>query len=246
MEEIRSFFFDFCAGKISVPAFIEHCEAHPEVLDFLTAAVAKNDGICKNGVRIETIIYGDKINDEGVVQKNCVIERIPFDARLSFEILKNFDCETTYKHYNIYQEFRWAVRCAFRGQEREIGRNERLSNEYLCKYNFTYYACPSYIGGGTAVDALLKEIEKSIPEDLSRTKRVKLFKNRIKETFHIDSNKYPRWIQSPEWPLGEDGVPMKFISQKRGKGKEYDTMLYTEFLFEDVKTGEKKTVAQFT
>ena len=73
-----------------------------------------------------------------------------------------------------------------------------------------------------------------------------LMSNIIKELFHIESNKYPRWIQSPEWPIGENGVPMRFVSQKRKKGKEYETILYTEFLFEDVKTGEQRVVEQFT
>ena len=58
--------------------------------------------------------------------------------------------------------------------------------------------------------------------------------------------KYPRWIQDPEWPVGEEGMPMKFVSQKRKKGNAYNTMLYTEYLFEDVKTGKQRTIEQFT
>ena len=46
--------------------------------------------------------------------------------------------------------------------------------------------------------------------------------------------------------MGEDGIPMMFISPKMKKGKSYDTMLFTEFLFEDVKTGKQRIVEQFT
>ena len=62
-------------------------------------------------------------------------------------------------------------------------------------------------------------------------------------TFELttDYGKYPDPI-----PVGEDGVPMKFISQKAKKGKAYQTMLHTEFLFEDVKTGEQRIIEQFT
>ncbi|MBO7763077.1 MAG: hypothetical protein J6T24_09795 [Clostridia bacterium] len=68
----------------------------------------------------------------------------------------------------------------------------------------------------------------------------------LKSLFHIESNKYPHWIQEAEWPMGEDGIPMKFISQKRRKGKHYETLLFTEFLFEDIKTGKQRIVEQFT
>ena len=64
--------------------------------------------------------------------------------------------------------------------------------------------------------------------------------------FHIEKNKYPRWVQSAEWPLGQNNKPMKFVEQKRKKGKSYEMMMYTEFWFEDVETGEKRAVEQFT
>lgn len=73
-----------------------------------------------------------------------------------------------------------------------------------------------------------------------------VYKEQLRNLFHIEPHKYPRWIQEAEWPMGEDGIPMKFISQKGKKGKFYDTMLYTEFLFEDVKTGKQRIIEQFT
>jgi hypothetical protein len=36
------------------------------------------------------------------------------------------------------------------------------------------------------------------------------------------------------------------VDQKRKKGKSYEMMMYTEFWFEDVETGEQRVVEQFT
>jgi hypothetical protein len=43
-----------------------------------------------------------------------------------------------------------------------------------------------------------------------------------------------------------NGKPMRFVEQKRKKGKEYANMLYTQFFFEDVDTGETHVIDQFT
>lgn len=67
-----------------------------------------------------------------------------------------------------------------------------------------------------------------------------------KKEFHIEGMKYPRWIQGGEWPVSKSGKPVRFIEQKRKKGKEYSTMLYTQFFFEDVETGEIRVIDQFT
>jgi hypothetical protein len=79
-----------------------------------------------------------------------------------------------------------------------------------------------------------------------KNKRIKEVKSRIKEAFHVSGIIYPRWVQEAEWPLSASGKPMKFVGQKRKKGKEYEGMLYTLFYFEDVDTGEERVVEQFT
>ena len=113
------------------------------------------------------------------------------------------------------------------------------------KFDFMLDACPEYIGG-EEVDEILENLLESLPEELSKAKKVKLYKERVKAMFHIEKNKYPRWVQSAEWPLGQNNKPMKFVEQKRKKGKSYEMMMYTEFWFEDVETGEKRAVEQFT
>ena len=83
-------------------------------------------------------------------------------------------------------------------------------------------------------------IECIIKENLlisPKTKRIKTVKQIIKDMFHVEGTNYPRWIQGAEWPMGKD-TPMQFIKKVR-KGEE------VHFYFEDVSTGETKTIVQF-
>ena len=88
----------------------------------------------------------------------------------------------------------------------------------------------------------LARIEQIISEYYAikpKTKQRKLARERIRQEFHIVGNKYPHWIQSPEWPMGEKS-PMMYVS--RSKGKDPDAV---EFHFMDVDTGETRTIEQF-
>ena len=115
------------------------------------------------------------------------------------------------------------------------------------KHSFLLNACPEYIGGVEVEEAgIIEDILDSVPEALPKTKRIKEVKSRIKEAFHVSGIVYPRWVQEAEWPVSPSGKPMRFVKQKRKKGKEYENMLYTLFYFEDVDTGEERIVEQFT
>ena len=72
---------------------------------------------------------------------------------------------------------------------------------------------------------------------MGKTKRKKAAREKIKELFHIEGRKYPRWAQESEWPMGKNS-PMKFIRQKQDE----DQVL---FWFEDVDTGEERVIEQF-
>ena len=115
------------------------------------------------------------------------------------------------------------------------------------KHSFMLDACPEYIGGVEVEEAgIIEAILDSVPETMPKNKRIKEVKSRIKEAFHVSGIIYPRWVQEAEWPVSPNGKPMKFVKQKRKKGKEYENMLYTLFYFEDVDTGEERVVEQFT
>lgn len=119
------------------------------------------------------------------------------------------------------------------------------------KASFSDDVRPEYIGGGDleteqAIGEIIDGIIASVPEDMPISKRKKLIKEKIKEAFPCKTKKYPHWVQSEEWQISESGKPMRFIEQKRKKGKEYKDTLHTEFYFEDVDTGEIRIVEQFT
>ena len=115
------------------------------------------------------------------------------------------------------------------------------------KHSFMLDACPEYIGGVEVEEAgIIEAILDSVPETMPKNKRIKEVKSRIKKAFHVSGIIYPRWVQEAEWPVSPNGKPMKFVKQKRKKGKEYENMLYTLFYFEDVDTGEERIVEQFT
>ena len=227
MDKIKNYLIDFAEGRVSVPDFLAYCESNPQVLDFLTEIAASS---------FKTVVVHKSVDEDGVPWYTP--EELPFDAKLCIE--EEMKCGGTLgKYLNIHHQFSRVLISAF--PEENITMDDTLGE----KFSFMLNACPEYIGGPD-VDFLLEDLMESLPENLSKTKKIKLYKERVKELFHIEPKKYPRWVQDPEWPLGEDGVPMKFIAQNRKKDGRYEACLFTEFIFEDVKTGKQITVEQFT
>ena len=124
-----------------------------------------------------------------------------------------------------------------------IERDETLEEKAL----FMMDVCPEYIEGHEIDEAgIIEAIIEQVPEALPKAKRKKQIKELIKKEFHIEGTKYPRWVQGGEWPLSKSGKPLRFVEQNRTKGKEYAELLYTQFFFEDVETGEIRVIDQFT
>ena len=164
----------------------------------------------------------------------------PFDAKRQIQLYVYEGVGSSSKlgrYLNIHSMFSRIMTTAF--PEDGIVIDQTLSE----KFNFMLDACPEYIGG-PEVDHLLDALLEEIPAELSKTKRVKLYKEKVRELFPMASKKYPRWVQEAEWPISPTGKPMRFVEQK--KGKDYKTTMQTYFLFEDVDTGEQRTVEQFT
>ena len=227
-ENIKSYLIEFAEGRVGVPEFLEYCKKNPEVLDYLTNIA---DPTFKTG------IVHKKIGEDGWPQ--YISEELPFNAKLFIDEQTKRERSTLAKHLNIHHLFSSVLITAFPNDN--IVMDETLSE----KFGFMLDACPEYIGG-EEVDEILENLLESIPEGLSKTKKVKLYKEQVKAMFHIEKNKYPRWVQSAEWPLGQNNKPMRFIEHNRKKGKEYAMMMYTEFCFEDIETGEQRVFEQFT
>ena len=115
------------------------------------------------------------------------------------------------------------------------------------KASFMIDVCPEYVEGHEIDEAgIIEAIIEQVPEALPKSKRTKQIKKLIKKEFHIKGAKFPRWVQGGEWPVSKSGKPMRFVEQKRKKGKAYENMLYTIFVFEDVDTLEQRIIEQFT
>lgn len=91
--------------------------------------------------------------------------------------------------------------------------------------------------GGIEVDNLIDEILNNKDENTTVTKFVNDTKQKLRILFHLVPRKYPRWIQEPEWPMGEKS-PMAYISQQRCGDM-------VEFIFQDADTNEQRIVKQF-
>ncbi len=121
------------------------------------------------------------------------------------------------------------IKMWLKGNAIEFTSTERYTNEF----NFLISIMPDYINSSKA-EALIDQIALSVPESLGKTKRLKMIKTKIKEAFHLEGCKYPRWAQDTDWPFSKTGKPMKFISQKQERGSDL-----IELTFEDVDTGER-------
>ena len=167
------------------------------------------------------------------------VEKFPYDVRRMAEGQKTPD---RLGHQLNLQGWLYRLMEQFFPEE-TFHRDNTLSE----KHSFLLDACPEYIGGVEVEEAgIIEAILDSVPETMPKSKRIKEVKSRIKKAFHVSGIVYPRWVQEAEWPVSSNGKPMKFVKQKRKKGKEYEGMLYTLFYFEDVDTGEERIVEQFT
>lgn len=90
---------------------------------------------------------------------------------------------------------------------------------------------------GPEVCALVEQIILDAMQLSAKTKRVKQARTVLRDVFHIEGSKRPRWIQGPEWPIGSRS-PMQFTGQKKAG----ETVDYT---FQDVDTGDIRTIRQY-
>jgi len=236
--EAKQIVYDFLANRMQFKEFKQYCQEHPEVLDWVQSVVPADikgyitieDEAVK--IRLEELKNerpSDPMELITLLQKRYKQIEVPYDIRdaLSFAC-KNVD--EIGQWLNVHAELRRVLTKAFPDEEIEI-------SDYIHKlFNFVIDACPEYIGG-PEIDAanVFLDIYNRLPPG-TETARKKEFKSQIKALFRCKGIKKPRWIQEPEWPMGV-GSPMRFISQSNKQ----DVFKY---VFEDVDTGELRTIIQ--
>lgn len=107
--------------------------------------------------------------------------------------------------------------------------------DYYSKLSLLYLDVVGECYGGPEVEDLINDIIINLPEELSKTKKIKLAKEKMRELF--PGKKRPFWIEGPEWPVN-NGKPMIYISRK------VDGDLF-QYIFEDPETGERRIVEQY-
>ena len=226
---MKQFWIDFAEGRISVPEMLERTTAEPALLDWFNTIVP--EGTLTAVVHRET-------DETGYTRYSA--ENVPFTVQIMLreELAKGGPSNLAH-NLNIHSCLSGILAEAF--PEDGITIDETLEK----KFDFMLDACPEAVDG-PEVEQVIEDLLESLPAELSKAKRVKLFKEKVKEVFPTAGGKWPRWVQGAEWPLGTNGMPMRFVEQKRKKGKEYANMLYTQFFFEDVDTGEPCVIDQFT
>lgn len=226
---MKQFWIDFAEGRISVPKMLERTTAEPALLDWFNTIVP--EGTLTAVVHRET-------DETGYTRYSA--ENVPFTVQIMLrEELAKGGRSNLAHNLNIHSCLSGILVRAF--PEDGITIDETLEK----KFDFMLDACPEAVDG-PEVEQVIEDLLESLPAELSKAKRVKLFKEKVKEVFPTAGGKWPRWVQGAEWPLGMNGKPMRFVEQKRKKGKEYANMLYTQFFFEDVDTGETRVIDQFT
>ena len=88
-------------------------------------------------------------------------------------------------------------------------------------------------------DSIFRQIMDEIPQELSKTKRIALGKEKIKALFKYNKT-YPLWVQGAEWAIA-NGKPPIFSHQKKAKGGDIRTYYY----FYDEDTQKETVVEQF-
>jgi hypothetical protein len=111
-----------------------------------------------------------------------------------------------------------------------------LTNAYHDAFDLYLSAIMDCFDGPEVRHLVLKVIQDACDQP-TKKKRLEYAKSEIRSLFHVVGTSRPRWIQGPEWPMGKYS-PMQYVS-KKNRG---EVVLY---LFQDVDTGEVRTVEQY-
>lgn len=228
----------FVRGELDFSSFYDAYRKDEKVIRYLEDTVVY---LAKNHIPVtyDAVFRADRSLDDAeyYIQKNredrteIVVPNRHFPTVKSLiDFFINSDCGFVMKRAEIY-DLIFSIVVAFEP-------TTTYYHKYSDDFKFFLRAVPDYVAGGEAAcDYIEKEIIATLPPDVSETKRIKLCKEKIKLSFHITGNKYPRWAQSAEWPI-VNGEPARYLGYKRTG----DLVCY---LFEDVVTGKEMAIEQY-
>ena len=216
---------DFIEGRVSGVDFVRRWEEAPELSDWVQTIIPP-------GKTWDKVIR--TWDDQGRLCGVTFRRNVPFDIHDWWEERKFYGICTTGQILNIHCAMSSYYAAAFPEEPLQI--DQSISEQH----RFMLHFCPEYVGGREVeLTGILEKLYEALPEDLSKTKKGKLFRERLKETFHLEGKKRPYWLQSPEWPLGQGEIPMRYVTSRGNMDRKI-------YVFEDIKTGEIREVVQFT
>ena len=212
------------------------------VIDFLTGEMPYEEFIECWDMDDLLLEWIDANTDMSVLKPEW--ENLPY-AYVRTVINKHFGGSfKAWEEYDRNCKKRWVPAClersakfnAIAGVVLTIYPELKLTAKYEDEAKF-YHSAVSDRFGGSEVEAEIEAIVmRAYNEKGSMTGKRKFAKQLLNELFHIEGKKYPRWVQEPEWPMG-DISPMKFIGQER-------TGELVRFTFCDADTGEERVIEQ--
>lgn len=234
----------FVCGEMSMLDFISLYNKSDEIAHYLNHIV---DYIEKNNVTIKKrTIFMKNVNQNKPFEARSYIEKFIKEYAQSFvnlslswkenpplvgEYLKKLSPLTAYGANLIHS----IVADIYYQIDSSLEKTEKYHQEY----EFSIDVLPRYLCGGVSAESYVSQyIMPKYPATMKKGERKRLVKEEIKQSFLRDCKGYPRWLQSPEWPMGSDGKPMVYTGQKS-----FDD--YSEYYFRDVITNSKETVTQW-
>lgn len=231
---------DFIEDRMGIDAFMGHVQEEDGIVDFLQAIVdnivenklpTKRRTVTMKGVNqgqpFQIYNYVEEFVPELRDRNHMIYPGSPVPSVKQY--LSRFSHKTARGASVIYD----VVADIYYQVDESLVRTDQYSEAY----RFSLDVLPGYVGGVEAEDYISRVIIPKYPEDMKKSQRRNLIKQEIRSTFLRDGKGYPHWIQDPEWPLGENGIPMIYTGQKKHEG-------YTEYFFRGNGSEEHRTVRQ--
>lgn len=234
----------FVAGKMPILEFVEKLKGSEDIVFFLESVVSDVES-GKIPLKRRKIL--DKFFDkEKPTEFRSDVEHFIKEYAQSFldlddewkanpprvgeflEILEPLTAYGAVKIHGIVSDIYYQVDPGF-----------KRTNRYMDEYVFSMDVLPGYLSGGISAEAYVSEhIMPKYPITMKKSERKKLVREEVKQAFRREGKGYPWWLQSPEWPMDENGQPMIFVNQKSFGD-------YREYYFHRVDDDEIVTVTQW-
>jgi len=168
-----------------------------------------------------TYMNDDKLYDyvQNLIPKNAIPD--PSNEYWSKCIMRsglecyNFDVrQMLYAHcgYGEQEENQREIFNTIRALYLWVYPKQKCTNIYDDRINF-YLDLEQNCFGGPEVAPLIKTVSREYFGVRPKSTRKNIAKAKILEIFHVEGKIRPRWIQGPQWPMGQYS-PMRFISQE--------------------------------